>query len=288
MQNYYYSPFGELWQGERESDTNPFRYAGEYLDKETGNIYLRARYYDPSIGRFISEDPIKDGTNWYVYCSNNPIAFVDPTGLRDESLEVLVETCGGTVTYNETYTYIKITVGDKVITYETRLDEYYLKNGEVYVDGADFAAKLGATYTELNTDAYEGFELYYECDDYYSEGTSIVIKENVSGQQYATKRNDQQNHEADMIILGIDMALTLLSRGGSKVVQGAIVGNDIISGISVLVDCDFSDQLRIGERVTTTYVTNCSSSTYQAYSFEKTTIRDENGKIRTNRKQLYQ
>ncbi|MBQ7875832.1 MAG: RHS repeat-associated core domain-containing protein, partial [Clostridia bacterium] len=79
--NYYYSPFGELWQGERESDTNPFRYAGEYLDKETGNIYLRARYYDPSIGRFISVDPIKDGTNWYVYCSNNPIAFVDPSGL---------------------------------------------------------------------------------------------------------------------------------------------------------------------------------------------------------------
>ncbi len=60
---------------------NPMRYCGEYFDAETGNIYLRARYYDPSIGRFISEDPIKDGTNWYVYCSNNPIAFVDPSGL---------------------------------------------------------------------------------------------------------------------------------------------------------------------------------------------------------------
>ncbi|MBQ3109805.1 MAG: RHS repeat-associated core domain-containing protein [Clostridia bacterium] len=81
VQNYYYSPFGEIWQGERSTDTNPFRYAGEYLDNETGDIYLRARYYDPSIGRFISVDPIKDGTNWYVYCSNNPIAFVDPSGL---------------------------------------------------------------------------------------------------------------------------------------------------------------------------------------------------------------
>ncbi|MBQ8541313.1 MAG: hypothetical protein IJ435_07555 [Clostridia bacterium] len=82
VQNYYYSPFGEIWQGERSTDTNPFRYAGEYLDNETGDIYLRARYYDPSIGRFISVDPIKDGTNWYVYCSNNPIAFVDPSGLE--------------------------------------------------------------------------------------------------------------------------------------------------------------------------------------------------------------
>ena len=82
VQDYYYSPFGELWNGERTSDTNPFRYAGEYYDTETGNIYLRARYYDPSIGRFISLDPIKDGTNWYVYCSNNPVAFVDPSGLK--------------------------------------------------------------------------------------------------------------------------------------------------------------------------------------------------------------
>ncbi|MBQ6794813.1 MAG: hypothetical protein IJO83_01565 [Clostridia bacterium] len=70
---------------------NPMRYCGEYQDKETGNIYLRARYYDPSIGRFISEDPIKDGTNWYVYCSNNPIAFVDPSGLIKEGDENLSE-----------------------------------------------------------------------------------------------------------------------------------------------------------------------------------------------------
>lgn len=52
---------------------NPFRYGGEYADSETGSIYLRARYYDPNSGRFISEDPIKDGYNWYVYAGNNPV-----------------------------------------------------------------------------------------------------------------------------------------------------------------------------------------------------------------------
>ena len=82
--NYFYSPFGEIWQGEVSCDTNPFRYAGEYLDKETGNIYLRARYFSPTIGRFITVDPIKDGTNWYVYCGNNPVAFVDPSGLAEQ------------------------------------------------------------------------------------------------------------------------------------------------------------------------------------------------------------
>ena len=43
--------------------------------------YLRARYYDPGLGRFISEDPIRDGGNWYAYCGNNPVMKVDPSGL---------------------------------------------------------------------------------------------------------------------------------------------------------------------------------------------------------------
>ena len=38
--------------------------------------------YDPSTGRFINEDPIRDGLNWYVYCENNPVMFVDPWGLK--------------------------------------------------------------------------------------------------------------------------------------------------------------------------------------------------------------
>ena len=63
------------------NDTNPFRYCGEYFDKETETYYLRARYYSPGIGRFISEDPIRDGLNWYVYCENNPIILFDPFGL---------------------------------------------------------------------------------------------------------------------------------------------------------------------------------------------------------------
>jgi RHS repeat-associated protein len=62
------------------------RYAGEYLDKETGLYYLRARYYNPYIGRFISEDSYwgEDDNplslNLYTYCFNDPIRFIDPTG----------------------------------------------------------------------------------------------------------------------------------------------------------------------------------------------------------------
>ncbi len=64
-------------------DSNPFRYCGEYLDAETGSYYLRTRYFNPRIGRFGAEDPICSGYNWYVYCSNNPVFYIDQTGLKD-------------------------------------------------------------------------------------------------------------------------------------------------------------------------------------------------------------
>ncbi len=77
---YRYFAFGEQWSHSGSQD-NPYRYCGEYIDNETGFIYLRNRYYDPKLGRFISEDPAKSGLNWYVYCENNPLKFVDPWGL---------------------------------------------------------------------------------------------------------------------------------------------------------------------------------------------------------------
>lgn len=53
-------------------------------------IYLRGRYYDPEIRRFITEDPAKDGWNWYAYCENNPVMFVEPSGFSyDEVIDAL-------------------------------------------------------------------------------------------------------------------------------------------------------------------------------------------------------
>ena len=82
---YRYDAFG-VEKNSDENDENPFRFSGEYFDKETGTIYLRARYYDPEIGRFISRDTVT-GTandplslNLYTYCRNNPIPLNDPDG----------------------------------------------------------------------------------------------------------------------------------------------------------------------------------------------------------------
>ena len=62
------------------NDPNPFKFCGEYFDHETENYYLRGRYLNPRLGRFLTQDPMGDGLNWYTYANNNPIRFIDPTG----------------------------------------------------------------------------------------------------------------------------------------------------------------------------------------------------------------
>ena len=80
---YSYDAFG-VEIDKADNDTNPFRYCGEYYDTEIDSVYLRARYYRPTIGRFITEDPIMDGLNWYSYCDNNSVNVSDPSGLYGE------------------------------------------------------------------------------------------------------------------------------------------------------------------------------------------------------------
>lgn len=83
--SYKYDAFG-VEQNVDDADDNAFRYCGEYYDSESGTIYLRARYYDPTIGRFISRDSVTGentdplSLNLYTYCHNNPILGVDPSG----------------------------------------------------------------------------------------------------------------------------------------------------------------------------------------------------------------
>ena len=102
VKTYDYDAYGnELTRD--QNDENPFRYCGEYYDTETGFIYLRARYYNPNTGRFISQDThwnvgnmiygdnpgenpipdinaIKQSSNLYAYCINSPINYTDSTG----------------------------------------------------------------------------------------------------------------------------------------------------------------------------------------------------------------
>lgn len=82
---YEYDSFGNEVNPDSK-DENPFRYCGEYYDKETEEIYLRARYYQPNVGRFLTRDTYTgeedepESLHLYTYCYNNPVYYMDVTG----------------------------------------------------------------------------------------------------------------------------------------------------------------------------------------------------------------
>lgn len=80
---YEYSPFGELLRAEGSyAASNPFRFSTKFTDDESGLVYYGARYYSPSLGRFINRDPIAEqgGLNLYGFCGNDGINGVDYLG----------------------------------------------------------------------------------------------------------------------------------------------------------------------------------------------------------------
>nr|WP_258176152.1 RHS repeat-associated core domain-containing protein [Orenia metallireducens] len=80
LAEYDYDAWGNiLSQSGSMAEINPYRYAGYYYDEETGLYYLRARYYDPEIGRFIRRDTVQK-INQYAYAENNPVMLMDSNG----------------------------------------------------------------------------------------------------------------------------------------------------------------------------------------------------------------
>lgn len=69
------------------ANLNPIRYRSYYFDTETGFYWLQSRFYDPSTGRFVSQDEYSyldpdsvNGINLFAYCNNNPVMLTDSTG----------------------------------------------------------------------------------------------------------------------------------------------------------------------------------------------------------------
>ena len=104
MDEYFYDAFGAQSPVKKQSASlGQMGYTGQGYDPETRLVYLRARYYDPVLGRFISTDPFSgylnqpESQNKYVYVKNDPLSRIDPLGLADVIFTVGV---GGTVIYS--------------------------------------------------------------------------------------------------------------------------------------------------------------------------------------------
>lgn len=84
---YTYAPYGE--SSVADLSRNPFQFTGRENDG-TGLYYCRARYYDPTRGRFAAQDPIGlmgGDTNFYIYANQNPLRWLDPFGLIEWPLD---------------------------------------------------------------------------------------------------------------------------------------------------------------------------------------------------------
>ena len=74
-----------LYAPETGAAEHPRRLTAAEHEPPAAIYHLNVRYYDPHAGRFISRDPLGDGLNWYAYARNNPLAFIDPTGLASRA-----------------------------------------------------------------------------------------------------------------------------------------------------------------------------------------------------------
>ena len=101
---YDYDAYGEI-RTRTGTTENSFMFTGEQYDEETGNYYLRARYYNPSAGQFISRDSWEGDDrnpitlNKYAYANSNPVMYTDPSGHIAMMVDAILSVIS---TYSET------------------------------------------------------------------------------------------------------------------------------------------------------------------------------------------
>jgi len=107
--SYRYDPWGGMLKADNDEEgksddeneigeLNPYTYAGYRYDAKTKLYFLKNRYYNPLLGRFLSRDKYRGGAdekmgmqsmlqNKYVYVNNNPVNMIDPDGLKGKSVK---------------------------------------------------------------------------------------------------------------------------------------------------------------------------------------------------------
>lgn len=158
----------------QETISQPFRYSGEYWDNSTGLQYLRARWYDPSVGRFMGEDTYEGeltnplSQNLYTYGHNNPIKFIDPSGFK-------VVTTNYSGTYEVSNGLVSIDVNTNVVLWGERGNVPIRDYRTTYDENGNFLL-VGNSYTEIA----------YTVKQHTFTNLNITVYENMNGSGFST------------------------------------------------------------------------------------------------------
>ena len=145
---YSYDEFG-VEQDIDPNDTNPFRYCGELYDKNTDMLYLRARFYDADIGRFIQRDSYEGAEsealtlNRYTYCHNDPMNGWDPSGNK-KTTEKQKNVVFGAIFISSHSVFWTPANHTSITIFVTKSNKKYYKSNKMknYTKNSDFKYKI--------------------------------------------------------------------------------------------------------------------------------------------------
>jgi len=174
IQHLEYMAFGEVFIDQRRTSFGtPYKFNAKELDCESGYYYYSARYYDPRMARFLSVDPLAgEMPEWgsYTYTFNNPLKYIDPTGMRAEEPDDWVYGTSRGIYWDEKATSQATT-----------------KEGEVYLGDGFATVSDNGLQTNYNSD--KSFD-HNSTDDNSLPEEKVVGSRGISGKDLAAASSD--------------------------------------------------------------------------------------------------
>ena len=218
--SYQYDAFGVQLE-EKEQFNNRIRYTGQQYDNLAEQYYLRARYYNPVLGRFMQEDVYQgDGLNLYAYCGNNPVVYWDPSGYVEECLQEQTGGDGG----NNSENILNVGAGDSPIPGATNIDINPAAPGVVYGDVNDLSQFESGQFDQVVAlNPYNYNILDSDVPRVLKEGGTLTVTGNYSNGFFRRifRASAESLEESGFEIVSIGEPVSIFAQYGGKVTGGS-------------------------------------------------------------------